>query len=259
MIVLFVVSGLFSGLLGGLLGIGGGVVTVPILYFVFEYMGIGGDFVMQVAVSTSLAASVVTSSVATFVQIQNRMVLFSVLKLILPGLFIGCILGSIAAHVLPSNFLRMIFASMATLLGLYFCFPKLPAPYLASAPNRTLSLFGLGIGALSTLLGIGGGSLTFPVFLGYQIPAKNSSATSSASTLVTTLVGSITFLLIAWHEPTLPDTFGYIEIVPFLAISGGSILTSPIGAKLAQTLPVTHIKQIFGASLTLIALSMFVF
>ncbi len=255
MIFLFVVSGLISGLLAGLLGIGGGVITVPILYFIFHYNQM--DQVMQVAVATSLAASFVTSAVATYIQFQKKMILFPVLKLIIPGLFFGCIAGSIAAHHLSSDLLRFVFACLATLLGLYFFFPRLPTPYIAREPNGTLSLFGLLIGSLSSLLGIGGGSLAFPILLGYQVPAKNSSATSSASTLITTLVGSITFLIIAWHLPELPDTFGYIEIPAFLSISIGSMFSSPFGVKLSQTLPLAHIKQIFGATLVLIALSMF--
>ncbi len=257
-VFLFVILGLASGVLAGLIGIGGGVITVPILYFIFNYTGMLEERIMQVAVGTSLAAGFITSSVSTFFQYRKRAIHFSVVKMVVPGLVIGCVVGSIIAHYLPSYYLREIFGGVAILLGLYFFFPHLPPLHISSKPNHTLSLFGLAIGCLSSMLGIGGGSLTFPVLLGYQVPVKNSSATSSASTLVTTLVGSLTYLLIAWRKPELPATFGYIELPAFIAISLGSVVTTPWGVKLSHVLDVTLIKRIFGCSLALIGVSMFV-
>ncbi len=257
-LLLFVVLGLFSGLLGGLLGIGGGVITVPILYFVFQYTAIFGDKTMEVAVSTSLAAGFVTSAVSTFIQWKKKAIVFEAIKKLAPGLIIGCILGSLIAHYLPNDLLSKIFGMMAILLGLYFFFPRLPHLYISSTPNQSLSLFGLIIGCLSSLLGIGGGSLAFPILLGYQIPVKNASATSSASTLATTILGSMTYLAIGWNQPELPSTFGYIELPAFIAISIGSMISAPFGVKLSHVLNVAHIKQIFGCSLALVGLSMLI-
>lgn len=258
LIILFIILGLVSGLLGGLLGIGGGVVTVPVLYFIFLYSGLFGERIMQVAVSTSLAAGLVTSAISTWFQLQKNALLFPVLNLMIPGLIFGCIGGSLLAHYITSSLLSQIFGVMAILLGLYFCFPRLPHLRISNAPNKTLSLFATAIGCLSSLLGIGGGSLTFPVLLGYQIPVQNASATSSGSTLITTFIGSIAYLVIAWHQPTLPLTFGYIEIPAFLAISAGSFFTTPWGVKLSHTLNVGLIKRIFGLCLSLIGLSMLI-
>lgn len=255
-ILIFIILGLISGLLGGLLGIGGGVITVPILYFIFQYVEGFPARTMQVAVSTSLAAGFVTSAVSTYVQFRKKAILFSVVKLLIPGLVFGCIAGSFTAHYLSSHILRIAFGTIAILLGTYFFFPRLPHLNIRPSPDPSLSIFGLFIGWLSTMLGIGGGSLTFPILLGYQLPANKSSATSSASTLLTTLIGSITYLIIAWHKPELPETFGYIEIPAFVAISIGSMLTSPFGVKLSHELNVTRIKQIFGGSLALVGLSM---
>ncbi|HSX10599.1 MAG TPA: sulfite exporter TauE/SafE family protein [Chlamydiales bacterium] len=255
-IILFIILGLISGLLGGLLGLGGGVVTVPVLYFIFLYTGTFEEKIMQVAVSTSLAAGVVNSGLSTYFQHQKKAILFNVFRLLIPGLVIGCVGGSVLAHYLPSQMLSKIFGVMAVVLGTYFFFPRLPNLKLSNAPNRTLSLFGLGIGVLSSLLGIGGGSLTFPVLLGYQVPVQNSSATSSVSTLMTTLIGSVTYLVIAWHMPELPATFGYIEIPAFIAISLGSLLTVGLGVKLSHAMKVAPIKRLFGCCLALIGLSM---
>jgi uncharacterized membrane protein YfcA len=258
-IILFVIFGLISGVLGGLLGIGGGMITVPALYFIFLYTGLWEEKIVQVAVSTSLAAGVVNSALSTYFHHQKRAILFSVLPLLVPGLAIGCVAGSLFAHFLPSQTLGQIFAVMAILLGLYFSFPRLPPLSISRAPNPTLSFFGLLIGTLSSMLGIGGGSLAFPVLLGYQVPVQNASATSSLATLLTTLIGTITYLIIAWHKPELPHTFGYIEIPAFLSISLGSFFTSALGVKLSHTLPLPQVKRIFGICLSLIGLSMLLF
>lgn len=256
-IILFVVVGLVSGLLGGLLGIGGGIVTVPFLYYFFQYSEMMPDKVMQIAVSTSLAAAFITSAMSTLIQFRKKAIQFKTLKLMIPTLIFGCVIGSLTAHYLPSTTLRLVFGAIAVLLGIYFFFPKLPNLYLASAPNRSLSLWALVIGGLSTMLGIGGGSMTFPILMGYQLSPKNASATSSAATLITTCIGSVLYLIIAWDLPELPYTFGYIEWPAFIAISIGSMVSAPLGVKLSHILPVSLIKQAFGVCLSLIGLSMF--
>lgn len=257
-ILIFIILGLMSGLLGGMLGIGGGVVTVPTLYFIFTYSELFPERMMQVAISTSLAVGVVTSAISTTMQIRKKAIHFSILKLLIPGLFIGCITGSVLAHFMSSGILTKIFGAMAVILGTYFSIPRLPRLHISAAPNRTLSLFGIGIGALSTLLGIGGGSLTFPVLLGYQVTVQQASANSSATTLLSTFIGTITYLIIAWHEPGLSYTFGYIELPAFIAISVGAILSTPLGVNLSHVLRTEIIKRIFGCCLAVIGLSMLV-
>lgn len=258
-IFLFVILGLFSGLLGGLLGIGGGMVTVPILYFIFRYTGIFEERAMQVAVGTSLAAGVVNSALSTYFQHQQKAILFSVFRMIIPGLVVGCVAGSIVTHYLSSELLSRIFGMMAILLGVYFLFPGLPHLHISHEPNRTLSFFGVAIGCLSSMLGIGGGSLTFPVLLSYCVSIKHSSATSAIATLATTLIGSITYLIIAWHKPELANTFGYIDIPAFIAISAGTLFTSAFGVKLSHTLKMDTVKRIFGLCMGLIGFTMLFF
>ena len=254
-ILIFVIFGILSGVLSGLLGIGGGFVTVPALYFMFHYAGMVEDRIMHISVATSLAAVVLTAATATVVQHAKKTIHFSTIKLLIPGLVIGGIAGSIIGRELSGDLLRLVFGIIAIVLGVYFFFPRLPL-HISSAPNRSLSFCGLLIGVLSSLLGIGGGSLTFPVLLGYQVPVKNASATSSAATFLTSLLGTATYLIIAWHREPLPYTFGDIELPAFLAISIGAVMATPFGVKLSHTLNVAHIKQIFGCTLSVVGLSM---
>ncbi len=249
-LALFFITGLVSGLLGGLLGIGGGVVTVPFLYYYFLYSGYYPNKIMQVAVCTSLAAAFVTSSIATYFQWKKKAIQFFVIQWMAPTLLIGCLVGALASHLMESRLLSLIFASIAILMGIYFLFPKLPFR-IASEPNPTLSLFALIIGILSSMLGIGGGSIAFPVLLGYQIPAKNASATSSAITWITTGLGTLAYLIVIEEFP------GYIDLTAWAAISLGSLITSGLGVHLSRKLKVPFIKRVFGICLFAIALSMF--
>ncbi len=256
-IVLFILLGMASGLLGGLIGIGGGVITVPFLYLIFHYMGMAEENLMRVAIATSLAAAAITSGVATLVQWRKKAIDLRAIRYLAPGLFVGCAIGSWLGYALPNLWLREGFGVIAIGLGLYFCFPRLPHLRLGSEPNRGLSLIGLLIGTLSSLLGIGGGSLVFPIFLGYHLPAKNAAASASLSTWISTLVGTLAYQTLAVYHPLSAEgLFGYIEGLAFIAISAGACFTAPIGVHLSHRLDIAPIKQIFGVSLALVGLSL---
>lgn len=255
MFILLIGIGLLSGLIGGTLGIGGGVVTVPALFGLFFYLGMFSGQEMQVAASTSLAAAFVISFISTILQMRKKAVPFYLLKWMAPALLIGSILGALTAHYLPSLLLSKIFAILALILGGYFCFPKLPNLQIAKAPNPTLSLFALLIGILSSMLGIGGGSIAFPILLFYQCPPKQASAGASAATFVSTACGTLAYLLIGEKNP-LPGSYGYIDFFAWACISLGALIMVPIGVKLSHVLSVSIIKRTFGVCLMLIGLSM---
>lgn len=254
--LLFILCGLSAGLLGGMLGIGGGIITVPVLYFIFHYNNLFEPHAMQVAASTSLAVSFFIALLSSLIQHYKKAIPFSAFKWLTPGLIIGGVSGAILALFISSEVIRWIFGIGAIFLGIYFAIPNLPPLHIANAPNRTLSFFGLIIGAASSLLGIGGGTFAFPIFLGYNMNTKSASAASSFTTAISTLIGTITYLLIAGHAPKFPDTFGYIAIPAFWAIGISAMITTPLGVKLSHTLNVKLIKQIFGVCLCLIGLTM---
>lgn len=257
LIVLFIILGLISGLIGGLLGVSGGVIVVPALYFLFREFSTYSDHVMQIAIGTSLACGFITSLSSTFFHILRKSVSISILKFLVPGLIVGSLLGAELGHHVSSDILSMIFGTLSIIIGLYFCFPKLKF-FIAKKPNMTLFFFAPSIGLLSSLLGIGGGIVTFPILLGYQVPIEKASANSSATTMFSTLLASLSYMWITWNEPTIPHTFAYIEFTAFLSIAPASIITSAIGVRLAHTLNVLFIKRIFGISLALVGISMLI-
>lgn len=246
--ILYLLLGVVSGLLGGLLGVGGGVITVPALYYIFRLTHVYEGGPMQAAVATSLAIGFVISTVSTLSQWKKGAISLSVLRWMALSLIIGCIAGAILAHHMQSHVLSIVFAIMALLMGTYLCFPKLPSFEIASAPNRSLSFLSFFVGGLSSMIGIGGGSIVFPLLLAYQIRAKEASANASICTWITTGIGSITYLLIAPSE--------MIDLSAWAMIGVPAAIVAPIGVKWAHTFKTSLIKQILGVSLLIIGLGM---
>lgn len=257
-IALFIVVGLVTGVLAGLLGIGGGVITVPFLFYILHISHFPPEHLMHTCVATALATTFMTSIGSTLSHHKKRSILPSVLKIIGPGLVAGCIFGAILSTYLSSTFLQLLFGSMSIVFALYFFFPKLPQLHIASHPNKSLFLCGLLVGSLSSLLGVGGGIFMVPLLLGYRVSLQNAVASSSAGTLATSFVGTIIYLFVAYGKPSLPDTIGYVNIPAFLGIGISSLCATSLGCKLAHTLPPTIIKRIFAVVLAITGFSMIV-
>lgn len=224
---------------------------VPSLYFLLSAAGFPKESLMQVAASTALAAILFNSIASTWSHHKKRAIDFHALHLLFPGLLIGCIGGSALAHTLPSSVVRLIFGVVAALLGLYFFFPYLPYPRFAHKPNYTLAGWGLLVGLLSSMLGVGGGVVAIPFLLCYNMTMGHTVATASAVTLITSLLGNTTYLFIAWHHLSMPYTFGYIDLPALAILAPASLATAPLGAHLAHILPVPFLKRVFGAAVVL--------
>ena len=256
MLALLILVGFVTGFLSGLLGIGGGIISVPALYYFLIYLGFPRDSVMHLSIATALASTFLTSLGSTWSHHKKKVVIFPILKLIAPGLLVGCIGGAILSHFLSDDVLKRIFGAMAILLAAFFFFPHLPHPRFGKKPNHTLLFWGVGVGCLSTLLGIGGGIFMVPILLGYALSIQNTIAVSAAGTLTTALLGTLLYLFIGWNEIQLPFFFGYIYLPGFLAIGFGSLLTTHWGAKLVHSLPTPLIKRIFASALAATGITM---
>lgn len=255
-IFLFIVVGLVTGLLAGLLGIGGGIITVPSMFYLFHLVENKPENLMQICVATALATTLMTSIGSTFSHHKKKTIIPSVLKIVVPGLVVGSILGSYTSTFLSSRVLQIFFGSISFLFAIYFFFPKLPQIHIAPKPNQYLILFGVLVGALSSLLGVGGGIFLIPIFLGYHISLHNTVASSSASTLATALIGTVLYLFIGYGKQTSPNTIGYIHVPAFLLMGISSLFTTSIGVKLSQVLSPHITKQIFAIVLGFTGLSM---
>ena len=254
----YVVIGMGSGLLAGLLGMSGGVITVPCLLFVFTRLGFPPGELMQLAIGTSLAAMVFNALSSTYSHNKSGVVNWKLVRKMVPGLILGCIVGSYAGHILPNRVLQIIFAVFAILLGFYFFrHQELHHASSFSLPkNPILNSYGFGVGALSNILGIGGGTMTIPLFVSFKIPLKTSVATSAATGFITTLTGAISYLIFGLGETYYRHTFGYIYLPAFGILAVATFLAAPYGARMAHRMETDRLKKIFAISLFAVAIAM---
>ena len=259
MIILFyLIIGLFTGILSGMLGIGGGVISVPALFYIFKIINPSDPFLMHKCIATTLGSTLITSIGASLAHHKKRALLPTILKIIVPGLMMGCIAGALISLVIPSGFLQSFFGWMALFLCIHFLFPNLFKGEIAPGPTNAICFFGFLIGALSSLIGIGGGIFMVPLLLAYTVPLKNAIATSSVGTFVTAFVGSLIYLCIAYGQSTGPNTLGFINIPACLGIGLSSLVTSSFGVKLSYLLPTKIVKKGFALALAVTGISMIV-
>ena len=247
---------MFSGFLGGLLGIGGGVVIVPILYFLYTFTGeYSPEVAMLVAIATSLSCIVFTSASAALTQIKAQRVNWNIVCKLLPFLLVGSFSAGYIAPNLPPGILRWFFGIFIGLVSIIMLTNWKPEP------NRTLpgylgsSFIGAIAGLIAGLAGIAGGNAIVPALIFFNIPAHNATATASTLGVPIAGFGAMSYFILA---PTndIPNLFGYIDGVAFLSIVIGAVIMAPLGVKFAQKVPAIRLKKVFGAMLMLVSLRM---
>jgi uncharacterized membrane protein YfcA len=257
-LIAYAVIGIGSGLLAGLLGMSGGIITVPCLLFVFTWLGFPAEELMQLAIGTSLAAMVFNALSSTYSHNKSGAINWKLVKKMVPGLIIGCILGAYLGHILPNRILQLIFACFAIVLGFFFFRHKeLPDVGKYKLPSRPiLNSYGFGIGALSNVLGIGGGTMTVPLFVAFKLPLKASVATSAATGFIITLAGAVSYLIFGLGEAYYSYTFGYIYLPAFVILAIATFVAAPYGARMAHRMETDKLKKIFALSLLFVGIAM---
>jgi uncharacterized membrane protein YfcA len=259
LVPLLLLAGAIGGLLAGLLGVGGGIVIVPALYYIFSYLGIDADVRMHLAVGTSLATIVPTS--IRSVRAHNARGSFDrdLFRAWVPGIVIGVLLGTWLANLAEFGQLTMVFATVALVVSLYMALGN-PAWRLANGlpGNPVSSMIAAVIGAISAMMGIGGGTLSVPVLNLFGVPIHRSVGTAAGFGLVIAIPGTLGFIVGGWNNPLLPDfSLGYVNWLGFLLIVPATVLTVPAGAKLAHSLSQTGLRRAFALFLGLTAIRMF--
>ena len=257
--IAYAAAGILAGLVGGMLGIGGGIVIVPVLHYLFQYQGFPASSLMQVVIATSLATIVVTSVAATYAHHRKGAVLWPVLFRFVPGLLIGSCLGAMLADIVSSDFLRFIFGAFEILVALQIGFNLTPGARTALPNASVLAGSGTGIGFFSTLLGIGGGTLTVPFLLWHNVNIRNAVAVSSACGFPVAVAGTATMIVAGQDNSGLPEhAFGYLYWPAALLIMAMTVVFAPYGAKLTHYLPVDILKRLFAVLLFIVGVRMLV-
>ncbi|GAB0149535.1 MULTISPECIES: sulfite exporter TauE/SafE family protein [Marichromatium] len=254
-VIALIALGLCSGLLAGLFGVGGGAVIVPALMLLFPLFDLGGPWLAHLAVGTSLATIIGTGIASTLAHHGRGGVRWELVARLAPGIVLGAWIGAALAGVLPEVWLRRLFAVFLAVMGLRMVLrARAPAGDRPLPGWRGMLGAGGGIGGLSALVGIGGGTLTVPFLGAHGVEMRQAVGTSAACGLPIAIAGMIGFVVVGWGREGLPvGSTGFVYWPAVLAILLASIPSAPLGARLAHTLPVALLKRLFGALLLLIA------
>ena len=256
-LLFYLTLGLFAGVMAGLLGVGGGLIIVPTLAWIFHHQQVDDAIVMHLAIGTSLATIVVTSISSVRAHHRRGAVLWPIFWRLTPGIVVGAWLGAAIADALPSAVLSKVFAVFVLTVAAQMGFGAKPAPHRELPGTTGMLTAGGVIGAVSAIVGIGGGSLTVPFLTWCNIAIRQAVATSSACGLPVALAGALGFVVTGLNAAGRPDwSLGYIYGPALVGITLTSMLSAPLGAKLAHTLPTEMLKKVFAVFLTLVGVKM---
>lgn len=257
LLIYLLLLGGFVGVMAGLLGIGGGLIVVPALLYLLPKAGVSADVVMHIALATSLASIIITSGSSALNHLKADNVDMYVVKWLLPGVVVGGFSGSYATELIPSDVLPNVFGFIVLFLSIQMLL-SVKSKKVRNMPSTLMtSLSGTLIGFISTLAGIGGGSLTVPYLNRYGIEMRKAIGSSSVCGCVVALSGMAGFIWNGFGVTHLPAySIGYVYVPALLAIVSTSIFTTKFGVRLTSTLPTAQLKKVFALFLLFIAAKM---
>ncbi len=251
----FALTGIFAGFLAGYLGIGGGLVLVPALSWIFSRDPATAGVAVQMAVATSLATMLFSSLSSVLAHHRRGAILWPEVRLLLPGLLSGALAGTVIADRISSNLLGNVFGVFALLVGLQLLRGS-TRPGNRPLPSR-LPTSGIGflIGSVSSLLGIGGGSLTVPWLLWHGQKTRNAIATAAACGYPIAIAGTLGFVWLG-ESNSSTATLGYVHLQALLGVALFSVLGAPLGVAAIHRSKPLFAKRIFALFLLIVALKM---
>lgn len=252
-------TGMIAGVVAGLLGVGGGIVIVPVLFHVFTALDIDPAIRMHLAVGTSLATIIPTSIMSSRAHFRRGAVDLDLLKSWGPAVLIGVAAGTLLAGPLSGEVLTAIFATVAILVAINMAFNRDGVAVSDQLPAGA-GKWGIGvvIGTFSALMGIGGGTLSVPILSAFNYPIRRAVGTAAAIGLIISIPGTVGFILNGLGEPALPPfSFGYVSLIGFACIVPCSMLTAPVGARIAHSIDMLLLRRAFALFLALTSVRMY--
>ncbi|MBT3071221.1 sulfite exporter TauE/SafE family protein [Rhodomicrobium sp. Az07] len=253
--VALLIGGIITGFLAGLLGIGGGAVSVPVLYELFRLANVDESIIMRVCVATSLAIIIPTAINSVRSHNRHGAVVMDVIRRLGPWVVAGAVLGVFIASRAPSSFLKAVFAISCIFIASRLAFGKSePKPDAALPPAPWNLVAGFGIGLISTLIGIGGGAYVtaYMKFLGW--PIHQAVGTAAGFGPIIAIPATIGYMVEGWNVAALPPlSAGYVSLLGFLVLGPVSVLAAPLGARLAHRLSRRTLEVTFMSFLLFVA------
>jgi uncharacterized membrane protein YfcA len=253
------VAGCVAGIMAGLFGIGGGIVIVPVLEFSLGLVGVDPAIRMHVAVATSLATIIPTSLSSARAHHQRQAVDMTIVRRWAVFVLIGALAGAWIAAQVHSRVLAIVFATLALLVALKMIFLPTSRNLTEDVPQGPLvAVIPTAIGCLSSMMGIGGGTFSVMTLTMFNQPIHRAVGTAALLGLVISLPGTIGFIAAGWNDVRVPPgSFGYVSLIGFALIAPATVLTAPLGAKMAHSFSEKKLSTLFGVFLVIAATRLF--
>jgi uncharacterized membrane protein YfcA len=245
------------GFLAGLLGVGGGMITVPMLVFVFTAKGFPASHLMHLSLATAMATIPFTSASSVRAHHVRGGVDWRVVRGMLPGLATGALLGALVAGGVPSRALAVFFTAFIFYASGNMMLEVRPKPTRQLPGRLGLGIAGGVVSFLASFLAAGAAFMTVPFMTWCNVPLKRAIGTAAAIGFPLSLGSSIGYVYAGWNVGGLPrGSLGFVYVPALALIVATSILTAPLGARVSHHLPVRRLRVVFALLLFLLALHM---
>jgi uncharacterized membrane protein YfcA len=255
--IIYLLMGLFVGFFAGLLGIGGGLILVTLMVYMFTLQGFPADRLLHLALGTSITSIVFTSISSLRAHHKHGVVRWDILRASVPGLVVGTLLGTVVADLLKSKYLAIFFVIFVYYSALQM-FANVKPKATRQLPGKVgMTVVAVIVGIVSSLVGVGGGVMTIPLMSHCNVPMRQAIGTSAALGLPIAIAGAVGFIATGLGKDHLPAlSVGYVYLPALVGIVIGTFVTVPWGAKMAHSMPVTTLKRIFAVILFILATRM---
>jgi uncharacterized membrane protein YfcA len=256
--IAMLLTGALGGVLAGLLGVGGGIVIVPMLELALSFVGVDASVRMHIAVATSLATIIPTSISSARAHYRRKAIDFSVIRYWSVWIVVGAVAGIIVAANVGAEFLAAVFAIVAFAVAIKMILPLDERSLSDDIPRGLLGpVIPATIGTISTLMGIGGGTLSVTAMTLAGMPIHRAVGTSALFGLVIALPATLGYVISGWNHALLPaGSIGYVNLFGFLLIAPTTVLFAPLGARIAHALSRRQLAALFGLFLLIVAVRM---
>ncbi|PLY09750.1 MAG: hypothetical protein C0625_00715 [Arcobacter sp.] len=261
LVPILLISGVVAGLLAGLLGVGGGIVIVPMLYHIFIYMKIDISIAMPLAIGTSLSTIVVTSIISARSHHKKGGIDWELSKKWIPFVILGVLIGAFSSKFIDGNSLKFMFGVLLLLVSMNMIISSFKTLVIAkSLPGKFGQfIFATLLGIFASLLGIGGGTLMVPLLSLYSFPIHRAVSTASLFGLIISIPATIGYIIVGWNAESLPfASTGYVNWLAFAVLVPMTMFFAPYGVKLAYKLNVKQLKLAFAIFLTCVGIKMLI-
>ena len=253
----YLALGLVVGFFAGMLGIGGGVIIVPLLVFLFTGQQFPAERVLHLALGTSLASIVFTNLSSVRAHHLRGGVRWDIVRAATPAIVAGTLFGTLFADRLSSRYLAIIFIVFVFFSSLQMWVDSKPAATRTLPGKLGLSTAGFAVGALCSLVGVGGGILVIPLMTICNVPMINAIGTSAAIGIPISIGGALGYVITGLHQTQLPSlSLGYVYVPALVGLVVGSFVTVPFGAHIAHRTRVIVLRRVFAVVLFALATKM---